>query len=274
VEIAPHFDLWMRGDRYGTVVKDSKLGVYVLMDKLGKRLRFNRDDLTMIERARNPYGPRAKYRHKRVRSPGRFRRGSLRLTKERKGVRVVVGKLKRSRRRVTRGPRRGRAALAVQAILTRKRGRNPVAYSEKKAWLAVQEIADRLARYAVSLHKQGRGEEWLEAETEARILLGLAEYMQEQLARGVHVNPALAVFGNPRKARVLSNDVQAVLYRHAADGLDYVHPFGKGVAVKNKRDGSTVIRAAVSARSGVRATLLENGSVLLRHPTKPLWGNF
>lgn len=228
-------------------------------------LTVARDGSVTVTRTGNPYTARAKYRHKRVRSPGRFRRGSLRLTKERKGVRVVVGKLKRGGRRVTRGPRRGRAALAVQAILTRKRGRNPVAYSEKKAWKAVEEIARRIAR---TVPKNS------EVEADALILAGLSEYMLEQLARGVHVNPALAVFGNPSKARLLSNDVQAVLYRHAADGRDYVHPFGKGVRVVNKRDGSTVIRAAVSARSGVRATLLENGSVLLRHPTKPLWRDF
>ena len=215
VEIAPHFDLWMRGDRYGTVVKDSKLGVYVKMDKTGKRLRFGRDDLTLIERARNP---RAKARRK-----GRKRRAASR----------------------GRGRRRGR-------------GRNPVAYSERKAWQAVEKIGKRIA-----------GED-------GAALTTLAEYMLEQLGKGVHINPALAIFGAnpPRAAGVLSNDVQAVFYRHVSDGKDYVHPFGKGVKVINKRDGSTVVRAAVSARSGVRATLLSNGSVLLRHPTKPLWRDF
>jgi hypothetical protein len=48
VEIAPHFDLWARGDRYGEVIKSSKLGVYVKMDKSGKTLRFAPKDLTVI----------------------------------------------------------------------------------------------------------------------------------------------------------------------------------------------------------------------------------
>jgi hypothetical protein len=334
VEIHPRFDLWMRGDRYGTVVKDSKLGVYVLMDKLGKRLRYGREDLTLIERARNPrhdkprpvgwrgvpekhllriarenwkhpakarflggptpeqarsiittltgkdpgpppvderlknpYGKRAKYRHKRLRRPSRFVPGTLRLTRKRKGVRVVVGKLKGERRRVRRGKRRGRPVLTAQAVLTAKRGRNPVAYSERKAWRAVRTIAQRLAS-----HEEPRTGD----EADLGALVTLADYMLEQLGRGVHANPALAIFGvnPPRKAGLLSDNVQAVLYRHVTDGKDYVHPFGKGVTVVNKRDGSTVVRAAVSARSGVRATLLSDGSVLLRHPTKPLWRDF
>lgn len=206
------------------------------------------------------------YRHKRLRRPSRFVSGSLRLTKRRKGVRVVVGKLKGERRRVKRGKRRGRPVVTAQAILTAKRkGRkgNPVAYSERKAWAAVRTIARRL--------RPTRDDD----RTDVAALGVLADYMLEQLGKGVHVNPALAIFGAnpPRRAGILSNEVQAVLYRHAGNGRDYVHPFGKGVRVVNKRDGSSLIRAAASARSGVRATLLSDGSVLLRHPTKPLWGD-
>lgn len=51
VEIAPHFDLWMRGVRYGNVREHSpKFGVYVVMDKIGKTLRFAPEDLNLIER--------------------------------------------------------------------------------------------------------------------------------------------------------------------------------------------------------------------------------
>ncbi len=103
----------------------------------------------------------------------------------------------------------------------------------------------------------------------------LAEYMLDQVGRGVHKNPLLAVFGNPPKGAVTgSDDIQAILYRHKEDGRDYVHPFGQGVKVQLKRDGSTVIRATGNARSGVRAIGLPNGSVLLRHPTKPIWRDF
>lgn len=225
VELHPATDDWMRGDRYGDVVgygrKSAKFGghhpIKVKLDRSGRVKRYHPANLTVIETAeerkrRNPYSRRARYRHKRLRSPKRFVPGTMRLTKRRRGVRVVVGKLKGERRRVKRGPRKGRPVLTAQAVLTRKRGRNPT----------------------------------------------------------------LAVFGNPppRVRGVLSWDVQAVLYRHATDKQDYVHPFGKGVTVQNKQDGSTVVRAAVTARSGVRAFLLDDGSVLLRHPTKRLWGDF
>ena len=230
-----------------------------------------RENVTRVKAGRrNPYGPRAKYRHKRLRSPRRFARKSLRLTPERKGVRVVVGRLKGERRRVKRGARKGRPVLTAQAVLTRKRNRaaSPP-YSERQAWKAVQEMARRIARGL----KGRAGLEELEAD--AIIMGNLAEYMLDQVARGVHKNPLLAVFGNPPKGAVTgSDDIQAILYRHKEDGRDYVHPFGQGVKVQLKRDGSTVIRAAVNARSGVRAIGLPNGSVLLRHPTKPIWRDF
>lgn len=264
----------MQGDRYGDVVgygrKSAKFGghhpIKVKLDKSGRVRRFHPANLTVIDTRVNPYGPGAKYRHKRLRAPGRFVPGTLRLTKRRRGVRVVVGRLKGERRRVKRGSRKGRPVFTAQAVLTRK-GRNPgivpPVHSERKAWEAVKRIARQIVTRA--------GERSPIGET-AVTLETLADYMLDQLKRGRHVNPTLAVFGNP--SRVLSDDVQAVLYRHKADKHDYVHPFGKGVHVHNKRDGATVIRADLSARSGVRALLLDDGSVLLRHPTKRIWGSF
>lgn len=218
----------------------------------------------------NPYSKKARYKHKRLRSPRRFAPESLRLTRERKGVRVVVGRLKGERRRVKRGARKGRPVFTAQAVLKRKRNRaaSPP-YSERQAWQAVKEMAARIARGL----KGQTGFDELEAD--ALIMGNLAEYMLDQLGRGVHKNPMLAVFGNPPKGAVTgSDDIQAILYRHKEDGRDYVHPFGQGVKVQLKRDGSTVIRAAANARSGVRAIGLPNGSVLLRHPTKPIWRDF
>lgn len=271
VEVHPRFDLWMRGDRYGTVVKDSKLGVYVTMDKSGKRLRYARYDLTLLERGANP-GRGKRYSHQRLRRPSRFVPGSFRLTKKRKGVRVVVGKLKGERRRVRRGKRRGKPVLTAQAVLRRKR-RNPPQPGEGPG----QNIRNALASLVAEreLIKQGMGErDPAELYKWYGDIVTRLEVALRQVESGRLGNPTLAVFGNPSKAAVLSNDVQAVLYRHAADGRDYVHPFGHGVRVVNNRDGSTVVRAATSARSGVRATLLRDGSVLLRHPSKPLWKEF
>jgi hypothetical protein len=210
----------------------------------------------------NPYSRKARYRHKRLVSPKRFVRGSFRLTRAKRGVRVVVGQLKGERRRVARGRRRGRKVLTAQSVLTRKRGRNPAEMSERQAF---QYIGGRL----LYIMRHSHGDVHDQAQAAAAVLARVAE----QVHRGVHVNPTLAVFGAnpPHKVGELSRDVQAILYRHAADGRDYVHPFGQGVKVGNKRDGSTVVRAGRTARSGVRAIVLSDGSVLLRHPSKPIW---
>jgi len=38
VQLHPATDAWMRGDRFGTVIKVSKSSVVVLMDKSGRKL--------------------------------------------------------------------------------------------------------------------------------------------------------------------------------------------------------------------------------------------
>lgn len=260
------------GDWVTVVLKDPKGETLASLGFVDERdrnnLRVVRAELAAeaLGRRGNPVkrGGSAKFRHTRLRSPRAFTRRSFRVTRERKGVRVVVGKLKGERRRVRRGARKGRPVFTAQAVLKRKR--NAPAYSEKKAWAAVHKIAARLAGSQVSAAVQEEG----------YALRELAGAMLEQLGRGVHINPMLAVFGAnpPRRVVTGSDDVQGILYRHKEDGRDYVHPFGHGVKVKNNRDGSTVIRAAANARSGVRAIGLSDGSVLLRHPTKPIWKDF
>lgn len=49
VEISPHFDRWIRGDRFGVVVKAIKGGkVVVKMDKSGKEVTFRPEDLKSV----------------------------------------------------------------------------------------------------------------------------------------------------------------------------------------------------------------------------------
>lgn len=53
VEIAPHFDLWMRGDRYGMVQREYKNHkgvntVIVLMDKTNRLFRCPACDVTVL----------------------------------------------------------------------------------------------------------------------------------------------------------------------------------------------------------------------------------
>lgn len=70
----------------------------------------------------NPYGPRAKFKHTRVRAPRRFAKGSMRTVILPGGKAVVLGHLKGERRRM----KAGRVKQTVQAILTPKRGRRSV----------------------------------------------------------------------------------------------------------------------------------------------------
>ena len=49
VQIAPHFDLWMRGDRFGTVIANRPERARVLMDITKKQFWFRWEDLTLID---------------------------------------------------------------------------------------------------------------------------------------------------------------------------------------------------------------------------------
>lgn len=52
VEVPPHSDHWMRGDRYGALVNTRWVGQteygYVRLDKSGKTVRFLASDLTLV----------------------------------------------------------------------------------------------------------------------------------------------------------------------------------------------------------------------------------
>ena len=49
VEIHPRFDLWMKGDRFGAVLRIAKTRqVVVQMDKSGKVVRFYPTDIEVI----------------------------------------------------------------------------------------------------------------------------------------------------------------------------------------------------------------------------------
>lgn len=136
----------------------------------------------------NPYSARAKYRHRRVRAPSRFAPGSFRTVRA-GTARVVVGRLKGSRTRT----RTGRRRLTVQAVLTPKRGRNPVRFSESFAWLGIVKRADHIQELA------GPGT----IANEAGQIIRTAAKMLKQLKRGVHANPSLALVGaNPLYAEV------------------------------------------------------------------------
>lgn len=71
---------------------------------------------------------------------------------------------------------------------------------------------------------------------EVRHIEGVARQMLQQVERGIHANPAVVVYGNPRGwKRVkgptgrMSRRVYAIEYKHTKDGADYRHDFSPGV---------------------------------------------
>jgi hypothetical protein len=205
VEIAPRFDQWMRGDRYGDVVKQSqRFGVYVKMDKSGKTLRFAPEDLTAIN------------------APTRK-------------ARVFIA---RKIRTLAHEGRRAPARVAAAYSLARRRGfkaprKNPRAYSESEAW-------ELVLSYAKRLRKPNAPRAQL-----LWYITNVAEEMLAQVQRGVHENPTLAVLGNPpaKVVGTLSRRLYELRYKHASDGKDYRHPFGPGASVLLLADGSVLIRS-------------------------------
>lgn len=69
--------------------------------------------------------------------------------------------------------------------------------------------------------------------------------------------------------RIISHNVQAVLYLRDDDGEPYVHGFGDAELDlhTNTRTGAVTI-GNMKERTGVEAVLLDDGSILLRGPVK------
>mgnify|MGYP001056942834 CR=1 FL=1 len=78
----------------------------------------------------------------------------------------------------------------------------------------------------------------------------LAFQMFNTAAPALRRTPPLVVFGNPPE--LISGDALEIAYIHADDGQPYIHEF----------EGNVEIEA------------LPDGSVLISHPTKPVWRDF
>ncbi len=92
----------------------------------------------------------------------------------------------------------------------------------------------------------------------------LVDALDAQVTAGIHKNPMLVTF-NPKGAPIIAHDVQAILYRHQTDGLNYCHGFGNSdPGIKTR--GDTLTLTGLADRTDVRAIVLEGGkAVLLRH---------
>lgn len=76
-------------------------------------------------------------------------------------------------------------------------------------------------------------------------VIALLVYVGLEAVRAFRPNPALGVFrSNPPTddpEDVFGEDVYAIYYRHAQDGLDYVHDFDDGVVMESNPDGSITL---------------------------------
>lgn len=118
-----------------------------------------------------------------------------------------------------------------------------MAHSETAAWhvvaVKVRQMLDLLVNSGGLLSFQS-----VKAITARLLELDkIAADMEAQLARGLHANPALIVYGNPPKGgELMSRRVYAVEYQHSKDGEDYRHDCSRGVNMWALGDGAILLQ--------------------------------
>lgn len=114
-----------------------------------------------------------------------------------------------------------------------------------------------------------------EARDNAATIAAYADSLLGQLKSGIHVNPPLAVFmANPSK--LMSHDVQLIVYRHVEDRRFYAHQFGgEDVNIRRVRGhGQVIVLNELPERTGV--DMRTDGRIvqLSRPDGKPLSKDF
>lgn len=149
-------------------------------------------------------------------------------------------------------------------------------FSESDSWRTVSRLAARLLGEMEQVWPALQSGGQL-ARMRAPVMIGhlqeiraLAEIMQQQVARGVHVNPRR----NPMQGQVMSESVQAIVYVHKDDGEFYIHPFGGAEA--SDRDLALLSRMkCFTRRSRVRMIAEPDGSVtVVGKNGQNLWKEF
>lgn len=176
---------------------------------------------------------------KRLRETGRLDLDALELRGQRnvsQRARRYIGRtIRRLARKGEPAPKRIAVAYAKarrRGFRVPKRGRRNISppYSEKLAWRRVKQLGQAM----------GGG-----LDRHSRELMMIADAMLEQLGRGVHHNPTLAIAGNPsRSAKVVKElgRVVEIRYKRKDDGGFYYHPFRSRPRLLALSDGTIAVR--------------------------------
>ena len=164
-----------------------------------------------------------------------------------KARRFVAAKIRKLRRE----GKPARAAVGEALAIGRRRGfrsipkrpakPNPT-MSEKAAWQFVRSHAETIARAKLT------GDDAHAVKLLGLQLVQLADDMRAQLGRGIHTNPrrranpVMGLIANESPAVfTVSKRVKEIVYIHAQDGEEYVHPFAPGVSATFLQDGRCVL---------------------------------
>ncbi len=120
----------------------------------------------------------------------------------------------------------------------KRRAKRNAPRSEKAAWLMVKEIANDVAKMARgSASRIDAGKLAMAADD----LIAEADTMLAQLKSGLHENSPLTVFSlanPPRGAKLMSDHLFTIEYKHKANRKNYFHDFKPGTMMHAMPDGS------------------------------------
>lgn len=137
--------------------------------------------------------------------------------------------------------------------------------SERALLVKLVDLVERIDRDARMIHNPHKHRPFglgmtdeeiaINIRTKAEKALELLDGFLAQLDRGVHVN------GRQGKRRKMSDDVQAIIYRHIEDGKFYCHGFADAeIDLETHRDGSLTIRG-LADETDVRMFAEPDGTV-------------
>lgn len=175
---------------------------------------------------------------------GRFGRANPATPTARRFVSAKIRKLRRE-------GKPARAAVGEALAIGRRRGfrslpRRPAkpnpTMSEKAAWQFVRKHAEAISRARLT------GVDANVVKLLGLQLVKLADDMRAQLGQGIHTNPrrranpVMGLIANESPAVfTVSKRVKEIVYIHAQDGEEYVHPFAPGVSATFLQDGRCVL---------------------------------